>query len=42
MTNESKEFAVAEVKGIAKFFRVSVKIELFGHSIFQWTWPPKE
>lgn len=42
MSTESKENAVAEVKGIAKYFRVSVKIELFGQTIFKWTWPPAD
>lgn len=41
MDKQSKATIVNDVKGLAKWFKVSVKIEVFGHTIFEWVWPPQ-
>ena len=42
MDKQSEDIIVKDVKGFAKFFKVSVKIELFGHTVFEWVWPPQK
>lgn len=42
MDIQSEKALVNDAKGLAKWFRVSVKIEIFGHTIFEWVWPPQK
>ena len=39
--NATKTAAVKEAKGLAKWFKIELKISLFGHVIFSWVWPPQ-
>lgn len=41
MDENSRQSLVNDAKGLTKMFRVTVKIELFGHVIFEKTWPPQ-
>lgn len=42
MTTQEKSNLVAQAEAAAPFFRVNVSIELFGKTIFSWSWPPKK
>ena len=39
--NATKNAAIKEAKGLAKWFKIELKISLFGQVIFDWTWPPQ-
>lgn len=41
MSEQQKTQAVNEAKGLAKWFKIELKISIFGHTIFNWTWPPQ-
>lgn len=41
MNNATKAAAVKEAKGLAKWFKIELKISLFGQVIFSWVWPPQ-
>ena len=41
MDKQSEKDLVNDAKGLARWFRVSVKLEIFGQTIFEWVWPPK-
>lgn len=41
ISTEEKQAAVNEARGLAKWFKIELKISLFGHVIFNWTWPPQ-
>lgn len=36
-----QELVAMKAKGLAKWFRVSVSIEIFGKVIWSFTWPPQ-
>lgn len=41
MSNEVKQEILTAAEKSIPFMKVSVKLEIFGHTLFEWSWPPK-
>lgn len=42
MSTEEKEVKVEQASKLAKWFKISIEISIFGHVIFSKTWPPQD
>lgn len=42
MSNEEKQIKVEQANKLAKWFKIHIEISIFGHVIFEKTWPPQE
>lgn len=42
MSEEEKQVKVAQASKLAKWFKISIEISIFGNVIFSKTWPPQD
>ena len=42
MSTKEKEVNIEQASNLAKWFKISIEISIFGHVIFSKTWPPKD
>ena len=42
MSTEEKQIKVEQASKLAKWFKISIEISIFGHVIFSKTWPPQD
>ena len=42
MSTEDKQIKVEQASKLAKWFKISIEISIFGHVIFSKTWPPQD
>lgn len=42
MSIEEKNIKVEQASKLAKWFKISIEISIFGHVIFSKTWPPQD
>lgn len=42
MSNEEKLVKILQASKLAKWFKISIEISIFGHVIFCKTWPPQD
>ena len=41
MSREEKSNAIAQARGLSKWFKVELTISIFGHTILHWIYPPQ-
>lgn len=42
MSIEEKKVKIEQANKLAKWFKISIEISIFGHVIFSKTWPPQD
>lgn len=42
MSAEEEKTKVEQASSLAKWFKISIEISIFGHVIFSKTWPPQD
>lgn len=42
MSIEEKSIKIEQASKIAKWFKISIEISIFGHVIFSKVWPPQD
>ena len=42
MSEEKKQALITDAEGLAKLFSVDISIKLFGHTIWEYHFPPKK